>query len=66
MARKRKKKTPAEFGKLGAEKRWGKREKTKTVRCYVTDAERLTDVAPCAPDAIRKLLDDRDGTHLQD
>jgi len=58
--RKRKPKTAAEFGKLGAEKRWGKREKTKTVRCYVKDAKRLADVAPSAPDAIRKLLDGHD------
>ena len=57
---KAKNETAVESGKRGAEKRWGNREKTKTVRCYVADAERLSDVAPRAPDAIRKLLDEHD------
>ena len=51
----------SEAGKKGAEKRWaaGKPEPTKTVRCYVADAPRLAEVATKAPDAIRKLLDER-------
>lgn len=50
-------------GRKGAEKRWaaGKPEPTKTVRVYVADAPRLAEVAPKAPDAIRKLLDERGG-----
>ena len=60
--RKETRKVLSEAGKKGAEKRWGtadKAEPTKTVRCYVADAPRLAEVAPKAPDAIRKLLDER-------
>lgn len=49
-------------GKKGMESRWGKdHEPTKTVRCYVSDAPRLAEVAPKAPDAIRQLLDGMEG-----
>jgi len=53
----------SEAGKRGAMTRWGgvaHRPPTKTVRCYVGDVDRLAEVAPRQPDAIRKLLNEHE------
>jgi len=59
------KKARCEAGRRGMEARWGKHGKTKSVRAFLADAERLEGMAPTTAEAVRMVFEALDGAGVE-